>query len=97
MYSSRKAKEKRKAFNDINKIIDELESAPDLTSEAKEVLKKQQKRLNGLLKIEAQGALVRSRFKHTTEVDTCSTYCNAMRYRLLRYRFRFGLAGSRLL
>ena len=38
MYSSRKAKEKRKAFNDINKIIEEFKSAPDLTSEAQEIL-----------------------------------------------------------
>ena len=43
MYSSRKAKEKRKAFNDINKIIDKLESAPLLTPEAREVLKKTKK------------------------------------------------------
>ena len=74
MYSSKKAREKRIALNCINAKINELESAPDFTPEIQEALKDQRKLLNSLLKIEAQGALVRSRFKHTAEVDTCSTY-----------------------
>ena len=45
-----------------------------MTPQIRDTLAEQRNNLNYLLKTEAQGALVRSRFKHTTETDSCSTY-----------------------
>ena len=58
----------------LTKSLMTIESTPDLTSDSQDILKEQRKRLSSLLKIEAQGALVRSRFQHVTEIDTCWTY-----------------------
>ena len=73
MYGSKIAK-KRKDFLEINQKIDELQSAPDLTPQTIYTLAEQRNNLNYVLKTEAQGALIRSRFKHTNETDSCSTY-----------------------
>ena len=73
-FSSKIAKEKRQAFLEINKIIDELQSTPDLSSQTKNSLAEQKNALNLLLKYEAQGALVRSRFQYINETDSCSKY-----------------------
>ena len=45
-YSSRLAREKRAVFLCINSQIEELQSAPDITPEAQQVLKEQLKELN---------------------------------------------------
>ena len=73
-YCREKAKEKRKTFQEINSIIEDIQSAPDLTPETQQVLKLQRNELNSFLKSKAQGALVRSRFQHINEVDTSSSY-----------------------
>ena len=100
MYGSKTAKEKRKALIEINQKIDELQSAPDLTPETRDALAEQRNNLNYLLKTEAQGAFVRSRFKHTNETDSCSTYffnlekSNSLSKNISRVRLTSGLISE---
>ena len=74
MYSTKLTQEKRSALLEINRKIDELQSAPTLTLQNKNALDEQRDALNSLLKNEARGALVRSRFKYTNESDSCSSF-----------------------
>ena len=74
MYSSKIRQEKRSALFDINRRIDELQSTPDFTLEIRNVLAEQRDALNLLLKNEAQGALIRSRFRYTNESVSCSSF-----------------------
>ena len=55
-------------------MLDDLQSAPDFTPETRRVLTEQKELLNSILKNRAQGALIRSRFKHATEIDKSSSY-----------------------
>ena len=50
MYSSKIAQRKRRAYLEINKKIDELQSAPELTQQTKQALDEQRNALNSLLK-----------------------------------------------
>ena len=68
------AKEKRETFIRLNSHLANLQSAPDITPTAQQVLEEQRKELNLLLRHQARGALVRSRFQHINEIDTSSTY-----------------------
>ena len=63
-----------KPFLKLIKKIDEIQSAPDLNQKTRYALAEQRQNLNYLFKIEARGALVRTRFKHINETDSCSTY-----------------------
>ena len=74
MYGSKVAKQKRDTLLRINKTIENLLSAPDFNEDTKRRLKEQRDQLNGILNNEARGALVRARFQHINEVDTCSSY-----------------------
>ena len=73
-YSSKMAREKRETFIRLNSHLANLQSAPDITPTAQPVLEEQRKELNLLLRHQARGALVRSRFQHINEIDTSSTY-----------------------
>ena len=73
-YSSKMAREKRETFIRLNSHLANLQSAPDITPTAQRVLEEQRKELNLLLRHQARGALVRSRFQHINEIDTSSTY-----------------------
>ena len=73
-FSKKIAHEKREALFKINRTIDDLQSAPEITPETRQVLLEQKEKLNSILKNRAQGALIRSRFKHVSEVDTSSSY-----------------------
>ena len=74
MYSSKIIKQKRSALLEINKEIERLQSAPDFTLHIKKALDEQKCALNSLLRNEARGALVRSRFKYINETDSCSSF-----------------------
>ena len=63
MYGSKLASEKREALIKINKTIDSLQSEPDLSPDILNALAEQRDELNLLLKSQARGALVRSRFQ----------------------------------
>ena len=73
-YSQKIARERREAIAELNQKIDRLQSAPDLAPRDKEVLKEQRDNLNQHLKSKAKGALVRSRFQHINETDSCTSY-----------------------
>ena len=74
MYASKIAKEKRHVLNKINRKIANLLSAPESNEETRRALQEQKSYLNKLLNDEARGALVRARFQHLNEIDTCSSY-----------------------
>ena len=74
MYGAKAAKDKRDMINKLNKSIDDLQSAPELTPETIAILKEHRETLNSVFKREAQGALIRSRFQYINEVDTCSSF-----------------------
>ena len=74
MYSIKLAQRKRKALIEINNEIDHLQNATEFTLQNKHALDEQKNALNSLLKNEARGALVRSRFKYTNETDSCSKF-----------------------
>ena len=61
-------------ISQLNQKIDNLQFVPDLTPQAKEVLKEQKAMLNEHLKNKARGALIRSRFQHLNETDSCTCY-----------------------
>ena len=72
-YSQQIAKERREVISHLNNFFFNLQSAPDLTPQAKEILKEQKTMLNEHLKNKAQGALIRSRFQHLNETDPCTS------------------------
>ena len=74
MYGSKLAHEKRESLLNMNKIIDELHSAPDFTPEIQQALAKQRDEMNVLIKNQAKGALVRSRVQYISEMDTSSHF-----------------------
>ena len=74
MYGSKLACEKRESIIKINQTIDDLQSTSDLSSDTKKILNEQRNELNLLLKSQAKGALVRSRFQLTNEIDTSSAF-----------------------
>ena len=74
MYASKLAQFKRDTLNEINKTIDNILTGTDFTPETQLLLKEQRNELNKILNNKARGALIRSRFQHTNEVDTCSSY-----------------------
>ena len=74
MYGSKLASEKREALIKINKTIDSLQSEPDLSPDILNALAEQRDELNLLLKSQARGALVRSRFQLANEIDTSSSF-----------------------
>ena len=77
------AKEKRDTLLRINKTIENLLSAPDFNDDTKRILKEQRDELNQILNNGAPGALVRARYHHVNEVDTCSSYF----FNLEKYHF----------
>ena len=74
MYSVNLAHEKRKSLVEINEEIDNLMNVPEFSPQNKRALDEQKNALNSLLRNEARGALVRSRFKYTNETDSCSSF-----------------------
>lgn len=74
MYGSKLANEKKETILNINKTIDELHSSPEFTPDIQQALAEQRTELNILLKNQAKGALVRSRFQYANEIDTSSSY-----------------------
>ena len=67
-------KKRREIISELNQKIEKLQSAPDLTPRAKEIPQEQNNILNEHLKNKAQGALVRSRFKHLNETNSSTSY-----------------------
>ena len=74
MYSKKLVQRKRQALIEINREIDRLQNLTEFSGQNKKALDEQRSALNSLLKNEARGALVRSRFKYTNETDSCSSF-----------------------
>ena len=74
MYGSKLASEKRETLLKLNTTIDTIQSAPNLSHDTQKILTDQRNELNLLIKNQARGALVRSRFQLVNEIDTSSSF-----------------------
>ena len=74
MFGAKNAESKRQSFLLLNESIQQLQSLPHLSTDTQLALKEQRDALASLYKQEAQGALIRARFKYINEADTCSGF-----------------------
>ena len=74
MYASKVANEKKETLLNINKTIEKLQSNSDFTPDIQQALTEQREELNLLLKKQAKGTLIRSRFQYANEADTSSSF-----------------------
>ena len=74
MFGAKNAESKRQSFLLLNESIQQLQSLSHLSTDTQLTLKEQRDALASLYKQEAQGALIRARFKYINEADTCSSF-----------------------
>ena len=96
MYGKKKAAEKRASFLKLNNTLDKLHALSSCSSDTIQEMNTKKNELNNLLKYEAKGALIRSRFKLIQETDTSSSFfynlekSNSSRKRITRIRLPSG-------
>ena len=78
MLGTKNARNKREAAKVLNNKIEELLSSTSSSVETQNTLKAEIQSLKYLYEQEARGALVRARFQHASEIDTCSNYFFSM-------------------
>lgn len=74
MYASKVASMKKEALTIINESIEKISSKTEFDHETETLLNEQRNEMKKILTNKAQGALIRSRFQHANEIDTCSSY-----------------------